>query len=531
MSLRHVKSGFQERLAHDEKPPKRSGGNLWRRRERSGGRRNPPGPVFLAMTIGAVGGLVAASLFQSSSEKVVVAEWAEDAPADSPETALLAPSGAEQQPAPPVESAGSAAAPTMQPDAPAAIAPPPAASIHAIPKVQKRTITDRIRAGETLSVALSRHGVELEAVHHLASQLRGKLDLRAIRPGDVYTVEEIVCGQTPKAPCTGTERESKTASLALDRFEFKPASFIGAPYTIRATRQVDVAAEGSPSAASVRYTVEREETPVETRVSAMGGEISSSLYVSMIAQGEDSNLVNRFVDVFAWDIDFYRETQKGDRYKVIVEKQYAAGRFIGYGRVLAAEYVNAGKVHRGFNFKSDDGRVTGIFDENGQAMEKTFLKNPLEIARITSSYGQRFHPVLRRQKKHNGVDYGASRGTPFWAVADGVVKEARYSPTAGNMVVLRHANGFETEYFHASRFAKGLREGQKVRQREVIGFVGNTGRSTGPHLHFGMRRRGAYVDPGRQSFPAARPVPQTHLQEYLRLVKPLLAEIEALEIS
>ena len=277
--------------------------------------------------------------------------------------------------------------------------------------------------------------------------------------------------------------------------------------------------------------MEREETPVETRISALGGEISSSLYVSMIAQGEDSNLVNRFVDVFAWDIDFYRETQKGDRYKVIVEKQYAAGRFIGYGKVLAAEYVNAGTVHRGFNFKSGDGKVTGIFDEKGKAMEKTFLKNPLEIARITSRYGQRFHPVLRRRKKHNGVDYGASRGTPFWAVADGVIKEARYSASAGNMIVLRHANGFETEYFHAQRFAKGLRAGQKVKQRQVIGYVGNTGRSTGPHLHFGMRRRGSYVDPGRQRFPAARPVPQAYQQEYLKLVKPLLAEIEALEIS
>jgi murein DD-endopeptidase MepM/ murein hydrolase activator NlpD len=199
--------------------------------------------------------------------------------------------------------------------------------------------------------------------------------------------------------------------------------------------------------------------------------------------------------------------------------------------VLAAEYINAGRTHRGFLFASKDKKVKGLFDDKGNSMEKDFLKNPLELARITSRFGQRFHPVLKRRRQHNGVDYGAARGTPFWAVASGTVVDARYSRTAGNMVRIKHKNGLITEYFHASRFAKGIRKGARVQQRQVIGYVGTTGRSTGPHLHYGMVKRGRHVNPSRQKFGSSTPVPEKHLAEYLKTIAPLLAELDALEIS
>lgn len=388
----------------------------------------------------------------------------------------------------------------------------------------REVVTDRLRERESLSLALSRHDVGIDEINALVAALRGKVDLRGLRAGDVFRLESHEVAAAPASAATGDAASAATTavasaapSLALTAFEYRPRHTHGAPVRWRVEKKGD------------DWHVEKKVTPVKSKVVAIGGEVQSSLYVAMRALGEGGALVSRFVDVFAWDIDFYRQPKKGDTFKVIVEKQFADERFVGYGRVLAAEYVNAGEVHRGFAFTSKDEKVAGYFDENGNAREKTFLKNPLEIALITSSYGQRFHPILRRQKSHHGVDYGASTGTPFWSVADGVVEEARYSRTAGNMIVIRHINGYTTEYFHASRFAEGLRPGAKVKQRQVIGYVGTTGRSTGPHLHFGMRRKGHYVDPGKQVFPAANPVPQRYLPEFKQKVGPLLAELEALE--
>jgi murein DD-endopeptidase MepM/ murein hydrolase activator NlpD len=392
-----------------------------------------------------------------------------------------------------------------------------------VPAWEDITDTDRIRRGETLSVALTRHGVKGDEIHQLVASLKGVLDMRGIRPGDVFAL-------TRKTSTSG-ERDP-----ALYQFEFRQRSLRGVPTVIKAKRlQVKAAASASEgesgSPAPVRFVAHKHETPVITRVESVGGTVVSSLYEALLQGGEGPDLVNKFADVFSWDIDFYREVQRGDSFKVIVEKQFAEDRFIGYGKVLAAEYINAGKVHRGFMFASKDGKHKGLYDEKGGSLEKDFLKNPLELARITSRFGQRFHPVLKRRKQHNGVDYGAPRGTPFWSVADGVVVDARYSRTAGNMVRIQHKNGLITEYFHATRFAKGIRKGKRVEQRQIIGYVGSTGRSTGPHLHYGMVKRGRHVNPSRQKFGSASPIPQSHLAEYLKTIAPLVAELDALEIS
>jgi murein DD-endopeptidase MepM/ murein hydrolase activator NlpD len=280
--------------------------------------------------------------------------------------------------------------------------------------------------------------------------------------------------------------------------------------------------------AAPTFKVKHEDAPIETEIAALTGTVRSSLYQAMVDAGEDPVLVDKFVDVFAWNVDFYRQTQRGDTYKVLVEKKRAGGRFLGYGRVVAAEYDNAGNVHRGFLFQSKDGKHDGTYDEEGNALMRTFLKNPMEIARITSSYGMRFHPVLGRNKAHQGVDYGAPTGTPVWSVADGVVAEARYSNSAGNMILVKHINGFETQYFHLSRFADSIRPGARIKQKQVIGYVGSTGMSTGPHLHFGLLKGGGHVDPQKQKFPNAKPVPKEYRGELEDFVRPLLAELQAL---
>jgi murein DD-endopeptidase MepM/ murein hydrolase activator NlpD len=281
----------------------------------------------------------------------------------------------------------------------------------------------------------------------------------------------------------------------------------------------------------VTFSVSIEDAPIETKLEGVTGAVRSSLYQAMLEAGEDANLVERFVDVFAWNIDFYRQTRAGDQWKVLVEKKYAGGRFLGYGRVMAAEYVNAGAVYRGFLFSSKDGKQSGTYDDEGSGLQRTFLKAPMEITHVTSSYGMRFHPLKKDEQFHHGIDYGAPIGTPIWTVADGVVEMAKMNGGAGNMVKIKHMNGFETEYFHMSRFADGIHEGSRVKQKQLIGYVGSTGLSTGPHLHFGMFKNGDHVDPSKQKFPNAAGVPKPYEGEFKKFMQPLLEQLRSLDAA
>jgi murein DD-endopeptidase MepM/ murein hydrolase activator NlpD len=366
---------------------------------------------------------------------------------------------------------------------------------------------DSVRKNESLSVVLDRNGIAPSDIHHLSRSLKGVFDVRTVRPG-----REVVL-----------ERDGASGMLQSFVYHFRGQN--GAPASVVVLRiPYDVKDDNA-----LRFHASLQETPVTKSPAHLSGKVESTLYESLIAAGGNAYLVNRFADVFNWDIDFYREVQNGDTFKVITEKKYANGEFVGFGRVIAAEYVNQGRELHGYYFESQDEKVKGYFDDKGKCLEKTFLKNPMEIARITSRYGQRFHPVLKRRKQHNGVDYGASRGTPFWTVADGTVREARYSSSAGNMIVIRHRNGYETEYFHAKGFARGIRAGAKVKQRQIIGYVGTTGRSTGPHLHFGMKKSGRHVNPSKQKFPAGKPIPKKYMDQYQKKMSPYKAQLIKME--
>jgi len=225
--------------------------------------------------------------------------------------------------------------------------------------------------------------------------------------------------------------------------------------------------------------------------------------------------VNAFSGIFAWQFDFFRESRGGDTYQMIVERNVADGRFVGFSRVLAAEYNNGNKRMRGYFFESGDKQVAGFFDDTGRSLKNAFLKAPLKLANISSGFNKkRFHPIQKRIKPHNGVDYGANIGAPVMAVATGVVTNAGFSPFNGNWVRLKHMNGYETEYLHANKLAKGIRVGASVKQGQIICFVGKTGLATGPHLHFGMKKNGEYVDPTKQNFARSAGVPQKYMKEF-----------------
>jgi murein DD-endopeptidase MepM/ murein hydrolase activator NlpD len=239
----------------------------------------------------------------------------------------------------------------------------------------------------------------------------------------------------------------------------------------------------------------RVEAPLEIKQVTLGGTVGTSLNRSMISAGGNAALVAKFVQLFSWDINWYVDPRRGDTFRIVAEKKYLNGKFYRFGRILAAEYEGKSGTKRAFYFAPSAGQA-GYFTEDGRSIRRAFLKTPLSYRRVSSKYNlRRFHPVLKKRRPHNGVDYAAKRGTPIWAAADGWVVSASKSRGPGNMVVLKHGNGIVTLYMHLHRFASGMKRGKRVKQRQVIGYVGSTGLATGAHLHYGMKVKGRYVDP------------------------------------
>ncbi len=262
----------------------------------------------------------------------------------------------------------------------------------------------------------------------------------------------------------------------------------------------------------VATTVER---PVKSEIVRFEGMIESSLFGAIEKIGASPELAVRMADIFQWDIDFLRDIRKGDRFVAVVEQRSIEGEFFGYGTLYGARFINNGKELNTFAFADGDGTV-GYYDLDGAPVKKQFLRSPLRFSRITSRFSlNRLHPVHKKRMPHYGVDYGAPTGTPAHATATGTVTFFGRNGGAGNMVRLRHSNGYETNYLHLSRFAKGIREGARVSQGQVVGYVGSTGWSTGPHLDYRVKKNGQWINPLLISSPPADPLPEALLLRYL----------------
>lgn len=275
-----------------------------------------------------------------------------------------------------------------------------------------------------------------------------------------------------------------------------------------------------------RYVGRRREIEREQRVDVVELNIESSVWDAALAAGERPDVAVTLSDVFAWDIDFYRDVQKGDRMRAVVEKVLHKGRVIEYGNVLAAEYVGSSVgTKKTFRYRMPDG-TESYFAADGTSARKTFLKSPLKFAQVTSGFGYRNHPVLAYAGNHNGVDYHAPIGTPVWAVADGTVTRAGWDDGGGNIVCVKHVMSFETCYMHLSKIS--VKVGEKVPQKAVIADSGNTGRlTTGPHLHFGMKRGGNWVNPLNQNFPRADPLPKALMSDFQEKIADFASRLDA----
>jgi len=245
------------------------------------------------------------------------------------------------------------------------------------------------------------------------------------------------------------------------------------------------------------------------------GTITSSLYETMMALGESPQLIMDYTDIFGWEVDFFSEVQKNDSFAILFQRKYCDSVCVGYGDILAASYWGQVGSFSGYRFTDPEG-ITDYYNADGQNLRKTFQKSPLRFSRVTSFFGRRYHPILRIVREHYGVDYGAPAGAPVEAVADGHVVSAGWAGGYGRLVVLGHAEGYETRYGHLSGFGKGIRSGATVRQGQVVGYVGQTGLATGPHLHYEVRIHGTPTNPLKLNPPRRDPVNAAFMSQFLR---------------
>lgn len=263
------------------------------------------------------------------------------------------------------------------------------------------------------------------------------------------------------------------------------------------------------------FEVATQDLPVQNKIVTATGTIEDSLYLSAEKAGLSAKTIMKLADIFAWEIDFIRELRQGDTFKVIYEQRFLNEERLGDGNIIAAEIVTEGKYpHRAFLLKDAQGEPLGYFDENQKSLKKTFLRNPVDYVRITSTYTpKRFHPVQHKWKAHRGIDYGGPIGTPIHVTGNGKIIKQYHSNSYGKVVYVQHAGKYTTVYAHLSRFGK-FHTGQNVKQGQVIGYLGRTGWASGPHLHYELRMNGQFKDPLKVKFPDAGPVPKIYQAQF-----------------
>ena len=275
------------------------------------------------------------------------------------------------------------------------------------------------------------------------------------------------------------------------------------------------------------YTAEAE---LETHTVHKSAVIHSSLFGATDSADIPDQVAIQLAEIFSSDIDFYRDLRRDDRFSVIYEAGYSNGELINAGQVVAAEFINQGKTYRAVLFRNPDGKH-GYYTPEGKSLHKSFLRSPLEFTRISSGFSLgRFHPILQKMRAHKGVDYAAPTGTRIKAAADGNVAFVGKKGGYGNVIILKHANGVSTVYGHLSRFSSGLRNGQKVSQGDIIGFVGMSGMATGPHLHYEFLLNGKHRDPLKVALPVAQPIPAQYKADFLASSQELVAQLNLLSV-
>ena len=258
----------------------------------------------------------------------------------------------------------------------------------------------------------------------------------------------------------------------------------------------------------------------ETQIKKFSGIVKSSLWSSAEDARMDTSLLINLSEVFAWVLDFSREVQPGDEWRLVATEYTYKGQHMGWKDIEAAEFKRGNQIYQAFNYEDPESKRRGFFNSLGESLEKIFLKSPIKFGRITSRFNRkRFHPILQVNRPHLGIDYGAPVGTPIMAVGDGTVEFASWSGGGGRVLKIRHNSTFTTAYKHLSRFSKGISVGKKIHQGDIVAFSGSSGLSTGPHLHFEFLKNGSFVDPQSLKFPSASPLSEDERNRFVLVLQ------------
>ncbi len=345
-----------------------------------------------------------------------------------------------------------------------------------VPVVRKTSLT--IGRGDTITQVLQRGGVTNTEAHKIVRELKGTYNLARIHPGQKVTL---------------TKKDKQVVSL---RYDISKASYLVSEKLHNGTF--------SSKIINIPYTI---------KTAIVSGEINNSLFGAITSNGENPELADSMAKLYEYDIDFNRDIRKGDKFRVIIEKQYLNGKFASYRNILAAEFINRDKSYKVIRYTCEDGS-TSYYHPDGRAVKKLFLRCPLPFMRITSRYGNRKHPVLGFSAKHNGVDFGAPTGTIVRASASGTIVQKGYHRIRGKFIIIRHPNRYQTHYYHLSRIKPSVRRGSRVAQGDIIGNVGSTGRSTGPHLHYGIKKNYRFINPLTLKSPSVKPINATEIDQF-----------------
>jgi murein DD-endopeptidase MepM/ murein hydrolase activator NlpD len=393
----------------------------------------------------------------------------------------------------------------------AAMPAEPVIDLDTVVLVRPVTQMFTVKAGETLSDLLARAGLDRSHAFDLVEALTKVFNPRHLRAG-----------------------QSLALTFALQPSDVEPRRIDALEFELDAGRAiaVNLDAEGAFVARAIEAETQREHARYD-------GVISTSLFAAAEKQGVPLDVLNEMVRLFSYDVDFQREIQNGDRFSVMFERVVTAeGRPIRNGRIRHASMTLSGVEIKLYAFTHADGFVD-YYNEKGEGARKALMRTPINGARLTSGFGVRRHPILGFSKMHRGIDFGAPTGTPIFAAGDGMVEVRGPNGAYGNYIRIRHYGGFSTAYAHLSRYAKDVAAGKRVRQGQVIGYVGSSGRSTGPHLHFEILKNAAQVNPITVKFPASqkldgalmaqfKTIRETTDREYAALAPPTkMAAIEA----
>lgn len=362
-----------------------------------------------------------------------------------------------------------------------------------IPSDTLRFENHKIVSGESFGALLGKRGISTSQIYKIAAAVEDEFNVRRIR---AEVEVKFATGDSSIFPSFFIYPESK--------YEYWIVSLQDSLYAKKVEK---------------KRTVRRRE---------ISGTIEDALYLSVARAGGTQALAMSLVEVYAWSIDFFR-LQKGDQFSVVYEEEYVDDTtYVGLKGVIASNIKHVDNDFYAFPYKNELG-FHDYYDEEGRSLRKTFLRAPLDFTRISSRYsGRRFHPVQKRWKAHLGTDYAAPTGTPIMTTADGVVIAAKYTSANGNYVKVRHNGTYTTQYLHMSKIGSGVKNGVRVKQGDVIGYVGSTGLATGPHVCYRFWVNGKQVDPYKQKLPDAEPLTAERMSEYKTYMKELKTRLDAI---